>query len=73
MTMNMALAGLMQGTINVESITIDKPAMRLVRAAAQAHCTSICLSQRLPKRIRPVRRLPADSWLPGHKPAQLAR
>src|SRR5690606_38668534 len=44
-----------------------------VRAAAHAHWNSLALSHRLPFPVRPVRRLPALSWLPGHTPAHDAR
>ena len=45
----------------------------LVRAAACAASTSVARSQGLPRRVRPLRRLPALSWLPGHIPAHDAR
>src|SRR5262245_61044805 len=41
--------------------------------AAHAACVSTCRSHRLPLVVRPLRRLPALSLLPGHIPAQLAR
>src|SRR3954470_21541701 len=44
-----------------------------VRVAAQAASTSAVRSAASPLRARPERRLPADSWLPGHSPAQDAR
>src|SRR5215212_9403652 len=38
-----------------------------------AHSTNVWLSHLDPLRVLPERRLPADSWLPGHVPAQDAR
>src|SRR3954451_11091958 len=43
------------------------------RVAAQAASTIAVRSAVSPLRARPVGRLPADSWLPGHSPAQDAR
>lgn len=40
--------------------------------AAHPACTRACRSHRFPRRVRPVRRFPALSLLPGHIPAQLA-
>src|SRR3954452_24793942 len=45
----------------------------LLRLALLAHSTSVWLSHLEPLRVLPVRRLPADSSLPGHMPAQEAR
>jgi len=44
-----------------------------LRAALQAHSPSLARRQVLPLVIRPLRRLPALSLLPGHTPAQEAR
>src|SRR4051812_33825458 len=44
-----------------------------VRVAAQAASTIAVRSAVSPLRARPEGRLPADSWLPGHSPAQDAR
>src|SRR6266542_3583399 len=46
-----------------------------VRVREAARAASMRIEQRwvLPLRRRPERRLPADSWLPGHSPAQAAR
>src|SRR3954453_6653155 len=44
-----------------------------VRVAAQAASTIAVRNAVLPLRARPEGRLPADSWLPGHSPAQEAR
>jgi hypothetical protein len=38
--------------------------------APRALSTSAARSVRLAKRVRPLRRLPALSWLPGQRPAQ---
>ena len=45
----------------------------LVRAAAQAHSVRTVHSSVLPLRVLPERCLPADSLLPGHRPAHDAR
>src|ERR1035437_10578171 len=41
----------------------------LVRAAARADSIRVRRSHWLPAVVPTLRRLPADSWLPGHRPA----
>ena len=52
---------------------VEEQAQSLLRTAAQAHCTSVVLSQGAPLRRRLDRRLPALSSLRGHMPAHEMR